>query len=277
MTTTDLTISSASLPDRMQFAKALAASNLVPDAFRGQPANILLATEYGNALGIGPAVALSEINVIKGTPTLSAAMMAGLARDAGHRVRVSGDAESATCTIIRADDPDFEHTATWTKKKAQDAGLWGRGHWAKDPGTMLRWRAISECVRFACSEVLGGLKYTPDEVASFSGGAPSAPQPQPEPVAEDADVVDAEVIVEPERTAEPGITQAQQRALHASLGEQGITDREVALNTISAFIGRELDSTKNLTKVEASSVIDALKEGADEAPAAEPPGWGRDS
>lgn len=33
---------------------------------------------------------------------------------------------------------------------------------------MLKWRAISECVRFACSEVLGGLKYTPEEVAEFS-------------------------------------------------------------------------------------------------------------
>ncbi|MFC8733139.1 hypothetical protein ACFT5B_11830 [Luteimicrobium sp. NPDC057192] len=275
MTATDLTVMSAPLPERMEYAKALAASNLLPQAFRQQPANALVAIEYGNALGIAPIVALSEINVINGTPSLSAALMASLARAAGHKVRTSGDAESATCTIERADDPGYEHTATWTKKKAQDASLWGRGHWAKDPGTMLRWRAISECVRFACPEVLAGIKYTPEEIVEFSGVAAPAPvqvqarqadrprsgnarlaaavQDHPAATAPVEDVQDAEVV------EEPGMTQAQSRKMGALMRELDLSDREIALAYVSGTIGRDVASRSELTKDEAGQVIDSLE------------------
>jgi hypothetical protein len=169
------TTESAPLPDRMEYAKALAVSSLIPKAFQHRPADVLVAVEYGNALGIAPIVALSEINVINGSPSLSASLMAALARQAGHKVRVTGNASSATCEIVRADDPGYTHTATWDEKKARDAGLWGKGFWAKDPATMLKWRSISECVRFACSEVLGGLKYTPEEIRDMQ---PQVGQPR---------------------------------------------------------------------------------------------------
>lgn len=278
MTTTDLAVTNASLPDRMEYARALAASNLLPDAFRGKPANALVAIEYGNALGIAPIVALSEINVISGTPSLSASLMAALARQAGHKVRVTGDAETATCTIVRGDDPDYEHTATWTKKKAQDAGLWGRGHWGKDPGTMLRWRAISEAVRFACSEVLGGLKYTPEEVVEFAGApthpvvVDATPVERPRsgtarlaeavqaqaPAAAKEEIHDAEVV-EDEPTDEAGITQAQSRKMGALMRGVGLADRASALAFVGATIGRAVESRNELTKDEASKVIDALE------------------
>jgi hypothetical protein len=148
---------------------------MIPKAFQKSPADIFVAIEYGNALGIAPIVALNEINVINGTPSLSASMMASLARNAGHRVRTQNlEDGSAVCEIIRSDDPEFTHRSVWNQAKAQAAGLWGKGHWAKDPATMLRWRAISECVRMACPEVLGGLKYTSEEVIEFTG----SPEPQ---------------------------------------------------------------------------------------------------
>lgn len=154
--------------DQMQMADAMAKANLLPRQYQQNPANVFVAIQMGDALGIKPIVAINEVNVINGTPSLSASLMQSLARAAGHKVRVSGDDTRAVCQIVRNDDPDYTHEAVWDQAKAQKAGLWGKGHWAKDPGTMLRWRAISECVRFACSEVLGGIKYTPDEVADFN-------------------------------------------------------------------------------------------------------------
>lgn len=168
-----------SVGERQHYASVLADANMIPKAFQKSPANIFVAIEYGNALGIAPIVALNEINVINGTPSLSASMMASLARSAGHRVRTKNEDDgSAVCEIIRADDPEFTHRSVWSEKKAKEAGLWGKGHWAKDPATMLRWRAISECVRLACPEVLGGLKYTVEEVIEFTG----SPAPSPAPV-----------------------------------------------------------------------------------------------
>ncbi|MFT9774206.1 hypothetical protein ACMZ29_16315 [Brevibacterium casei] len=170
-----------SVAEKQNYASILADANMIPKAFQRNPANVFVAIEYGNALGIQPIVALNEINVINGSPSLSASMMSSLARSAGHIVRTRNDDDgSAVCEIIRKDDPDFTHRSVWDQKKAQAAGLWGKGHWAKDPATMLRWRATSECVRMACPEVLGGLKYTPEEVAEFTSETPPpAPSPRP--------------------------------------------------------------------------------------------------
>lgn len=169
------------LADKIEYAKAMAASGLIPRVYQTQPANVLVAIEYGEALGLRPIVAMSEINVINGTPSLSASLMASLAREAGHKVRVESSANPprATCTIIRADDPTFEHVVTWDEQRARDNGLWGKGHWAKDPEVMLQWRAISACVRRACPEVLAGIKYTPEEVQEFTGPSTTATQVQP--------------------------------------------------------------------------------------------------
>ena len=104
------------------------------------------------------------------------------------------DDGSAVCEIIRSDDPEFTHRSTWDQKKAKDSGLWGKGHWAKDPSTMLRWRAISECVRMACPEVLGGLKYTPEETIEFTGSP--APQRQAAPVQQQEDTTDFYALLE---------------------------------------------------------------------------------
>jgi len=177
-----------SVSERQHYASVLADARMIPKAFQKSPADIFVAIEYGNALGIAPIVALNEINVINGTPSLSASMMASLARNAGHRVRTQNlEDGSAVCEIIRSDDPEFTHRSEWDQKKAQGAGLWGKGHWAKDPATMLRWRAISECVRMACPEVLGGLKYTSEEVIEFTAPQQAQRPQRPQPVQPEQD------------------------------------------------------------------------------------------
>lgn len=251
------TIEAAPLPDRMAYARALAEASIIPKAFQHRPADVLVAIEYGNALGIAPIVALSEINVIQGTPSLSASLMAALARQAGHKVRVFNTDNSATCEIVRSDDPDFIHSATWDEKKARAAGLWGKGHWAKDAVTMLRWRAVSECVRFACSEVLGGLKYSSDEVRDFSPEIAEPVQHKVTQVQSLADVVaQQEAVAEPEPEV-PLRTDAQSKKLAILIRKLGM-ERDESLALFSGWIGRELNSTKELTVPEASSVIDRL-------------------
>ena len=67
---------------------------------------------------------------------------------------------------------------------------------------MLEWRAIAACVRKACPEVLAGLRYTPEEVAEFTGPEqPTATTVRqvhtPTAPASLADVVDAEDTWQP--------------------------------------------------------------------------------
>ena len=165
----------AAVHARMQYARALAASGLLPDAYRGNPANVLLAIEYGQALGVKPIAALQGISVIKGKPTMSSDLMASVVRQAGHRLRIHQEGMSVTATLIRRDDPEFQFTATWDEQRARQAGLWGsRGPWSLYPEQMLRARAITEVCRQGASDCLFGVIYTPEEL-SPTGPPPAAP------------------------------------------------------------------------------------------------------
>lgn len=161
---TELAIYGASVPDRMQYAQALSGSGLLPEAYRGKPANVLVALEYGAALGIPPMVSIQQVHVVQGKPVASAQLIGALVRKAGHRLRVFGDATKARCEITRADDPDFTFVAEWTIERARDAKLTGKETWRAYPANMLKARAITECARDACPEALAGVSYTAEEL-----------------------------------------------------------------------------------------------------------------
>lgn len=266
---TDLTVPArASLPDKMQYAKVMAGSNLLPRQYQGNPANLLFALEYADALGVSPINAITSIHVIEGKPTASADLIAGLVRRAGHKLRVSGDDRTATAQIIRADDPDFTYEVTWTMDRAKAAGLAGKSVWKQYPAAMLRSRAITEVARMGASDALYGVIYTPEEVGAEvdADGEPTAPPrpapmptaapaPQPEPEPE-PEVIEAEVVADPQPD---GITQPQLKKMGALMREAGLTDRAGALAFVAETIGRDVESRNDLTKREAGQVIDALE------------------
>jgi hypothetical protein len=175
MTTTDIAVrrQAAAIPAKLQYAHELANSGLLPSQYRRNPANVLWAVEYGEMLGLPPMAAMTGVHVIEGKPTASAGLISALVRRAGHKLRVRGDSKSATCQIIRADDPDFTFEVTWTLRKngddnpsAEEAGLLGKGVWKNYPASMLKSRAITQCARDACEEALFGLHYTAEELGA---------------------------------------------------------------------------------------------------------------
>ncbi|MFE5895870.1 hypothetical protein ACFQ67_00315 [Streptomyces sp. NPDC056488] len=157
----------ASLPDMVRYAEHLAEANLLPRQYQQRPANVLYAMEYGRTLGITPLAAITGIHVIEGKPSASAALISGLVRQAGHKLRVRGDDKQAWAQIIRSDDPEYDgYQVTWTLERAKQAGLANKDVWKKYPAAMLKARAITEVARDACEEVLFGLHYTPEELGA---------------------------------------------------------------------------------------------------------------
>jgi hypothetical protein len=158
-----------------RFAQALAQAGLLPKAYRDQPGNVLLAMEYGRALGLPVATVLTSVHIIEGRPSMSAELMQALIRRAGHRIRITGDRQQATCAIVRKDDPDFTYTATFTMDDARAAKLVKPdSNWMKYPAAMLLARATSSCARQACADVLAGVSYVPEELGD--GTPPDALQ-----------------------------------------------------------------------------------------------------
>ena len=124
-------------------------------------------------LGLPPMAAMTGVHVIEGKPTASAGLISGLVRQAGHKLRVWGDNKSATCEITRSDDPEHPFTVTWTLRKepgdnpsAEVAELLGKKVWQQYPASMLKSRAITQCARDACEEILYGLHYTAEELGA---------------------------------------------------------------------------------------------------------------
>ena len=155
------------LAEQMRYAEALSGAGLVPDSFKRQPANVLVALDIARSMHESPWTVMSEMSVIGGRPSFSAKFIRSRVRQAGHRLRETYKDGVARAVIIRADDPDFEHVAEWDEAKARQHGLWDKGHWRKNPVLMLKNRALSECAREACYEVMGGVAYTSDEVMDF--------------------------------------------------------------------------------------------------------------
>lgn len=153
------------MTDRIEHAKIVAQSSLIPAEYRGKPADIVWAMDIGDALGVPYTQVMQSMVVARGKMTMSADLMGAVVRRAGHKLRLREDGDSVTATLLRNDDPDYEFTVTWDKAKAQAAGLWGsRGPWQQYPRQMLRARAITEVCRQGASDALAGTVYTPEEL-----------------------------------------------------------------------------------------------------------------
>lgn len=258
--TTDLTA-------HMEFARVATSgsgSSILPDVYRGNPANVLIAVNLGASMGLSPAESLYRIAVIKGKPSASAELIAANVRRAGHKLRVRGDEMTCTAQIIRADDPDFPFEVTRDMEWAKGMGLDKNDNYRKQPGTMLQWRAITAVARLACPEALYGVAYTPDELADDTRpAAASAPVTAAAFAPPDA-APDAEpeaVDPEPAQDDEPDARYWRKR-LFATLNERGITDADEQRQGIGHIIGREITSRSELTEDDAEKVVRHLEAGS---------------
>lgn len=176
-------------------AKRFAASDLVPSHLKGKEQNCFLFLMAANELDLGYITALANLYIIEtqNGPQISASAdyMVTRARMFGHTVRhkeegrPGSDDHRFTTTIIRKDDPGYEHQYTYSLSEAKQAGLYDVGKkqsaWYKFTRAMLRHRADSMCVRMACGEVLGVAKYTPEELGAevAEDGTPIITSAQP--------------------------------------------------------------------------------------------------
>jgi len=161
--------------------KAIGDTEFVPSQLRGRPGAILGAILYGRALGLDMSVSLREVNIIEGTPSLSATATLGLIRKAGHSVEISETEDSCTAEGIRADNGN-SHVSVFTTKDAERAKLTSKPNYQRYPGDMLRSRAVSRLARALFSDVFAGASiYSPEEAEEIAGSAASHPSPPPPP------------------------------------------------------------------------------------------------
>lgn len=159
-------------------ADALAQSDIIPNAYRRRPANVLVAALTGRQYGWDVLTAMRNGHVIEGTWGMKPEAMLGLVRRAGHSVTGEMSNDGATVTGKRADTGDTM-SVTFTVDDGVRAGLvtlkdgkpyarsksGGKLPWEQYPAMMCYWRAVALLCRSLFSDVTAGL-YTTEEIGA---------------------------------------------------------------------------------------------------------------
>lgn len=267
-----------------ELARGIAGTDFVPDAMRGKPAAVTAAILTGRELGVGPMTALAHIHIVKGKPGQSAQLMRSLIFSAGHQLRYV-ETTDTRCVVEgrRRGEEEWERvsfTADQAKRARIDLGAY--------PEDKLVARATSRLARRKFADVLGGLAYLPEELEDLDDGradvvpiesgatkkrtarrASAATATQVERV--DAPPAPEQVHDEPPLDDEPEVVEdtlsrEQMTKIAAQMGDLGITDRDDALTYVADVIGREVATRNELTRAEASRLIEHMALALGEVP-----------
>jgi hypothetical protein len=197
------------MTEAMEFSKLVATSSMVPAAYRGKPADVLLAVQMGAELGLAPMQALQSIAVVNGRPTVYGDAMMALVRSSRRCESIheyyegEGDNLVAVCVARRVREPD-PIIGRFSVADAKRAKLWGKaGPWSDHPKIMLKHRARGFCLRDGFADLLRGI-ITREEADDYPIDAvrrdpidvtPAAPVD----TAADLDAFAAEPMVDEER------------------------------------------------------------------------------
>lgn len=260
-----------------RLAAPLCRTDFVPQHFRGKEDSATAAILYGAEAGLSPLQALQGIFVIGGRPGMYARVMHALTLAAGHEVWTEESTDSRAVVCGRRKDARHEERVVVTMDQARKAGWTSNKKYATEPATMLLARAQSQLCRRIAPDALLGLAYSVEELEDETTPTVTvaAQQPAkrvarkavaPAPPADEPPLDDEPTpAAEPDEPATDGITPPQLKKLHAAMGDRGFSDRAAGLDYLSQVIGRDITTSKDLTKDEASRVIDLLENGVSEA------------
>jgi hypothetical protein len=270
-----------------QAAEVLARTDFVPATMKGKPEQVAAAMMKGYELDIDPLDALANIYSVHGRIGFYAEFMRRRIIQAGHEIRiVEANDSRAVIEGRRAGSQDWQRVS-FTAQQAQKAKIDLSGY----PEDKLVARATSRLCKRVFPEVLSGAAIAEDlmddvaavHVPSERADAPAAvtagtvqrkrrPAVAPSPRSEPPAVVDVSAADEPllpgdtETAGQEMSTPAQWQKLAILLGkEPELTERDAKLAYLATQFGRPFGSSKELTKVEASQLIDFLENPAPDA------------
>jgi hypothetical protein len=245
-------------------ADALARTMFVPKHFQGKPADCAAAILAGAEVGLSPVQALRSMYVIAGTPAMYARTMVALTQRHGHKVWTEKETPTEVVVCGQRHGSERVEKVRFTFDQARAAGYTNNIKYRTDPQSMLYARAASIVCRRIAADALLGIPFSAEELEDDAA-------PRPDTVTVSRLTLQPEDAAKPVQDQEDGISSAQTQKLHALFRRAGISDRSERLEYAAAVVGRQLTSSKELTRSEASAVIDQLETGqGDEQPWVEP-------
>lgn len=167
------TLEPMNLKEAWEFAEIVAKSELAPKDYRGKPANIIVAIQFGKELGIPPMQALQGISVINGRPGLWGDLMWAIVTSHPEFMEAEEVTTEQQSTVKLTRKGRKPVTESFTLEDAKRAGLLGKDSpWKTYPKRMLMWRARTFAARTLFPDALKGM-ISAEEASDipYEGGA----------------------------------------------------------------------------------------------------------
>jgi len=197
--------------------KMLASSDLVPQQFRGNIPNCVIALNIASRLRADPFAVLQSLYIVHGRPSWSAQFLISMVNASGRytplQYRMTGQGDSAACVAWakHIETGDVVEGPEVSIAMAKAEGWYGKSgsKWQTLPDLMLRYRAAGFFARLYCPDLCLGMR-TMEEEADIQKSHPRetvpifVPPSRPESYTDnnnsDTIIIDAE---EPEEKNEP--------------------------------------------------------------------------
>lgn len=159
-------------------AKTLATSSLVPQNYRNNPADCLIALDMANRTGFSPLHVMQNLFVIQGKPSWAGQFCAALINNSRRYtpleyvrlLKEDGTTNGYYCRATRLlDNKEIEGTpVTWDMVRGEGWDKKNGSKWQTMPDLMFHYRAAAFFIREHAPELLCGLQ-TIEEVQDVKG------------------------------------------------------------------------------------------------------------
>lgn len=150
-------------------AKALCASDLVPQQYRNNVANTLVALEIAQRIGASPLMVMQNLNIIHGRPSWGSSFIIAAINGSGKftALRFVGDLQQgikAVCTEKATGEPIEGPAVTMEMAKAEGWVDKAGSKWKTMPELMMRYRAAAFFGRLYAPEITMGMHSTEEVI-----------------------------------------------------------------------------------------------------------------
>lgn len=155
------TLTPRDIGQAMEFSKLIASSNLAPPAYKGKPADVLIAVQIGAELGVQPMQALQNVAVINGRPCIwgdlgrALLLRSGLLEDQSE---IFDESTQTARAVLKRKGIGEPFVGEFSMADAERAKLAGKDTYRSYPRDMLGWRAWWRAARKGFSDVLKGVQ-----------------------------------------------------------------------------------------------------------------------
>ncbi len=166
---------SAQFEHSQRVAKMLSVSSMIPEIFRNNIPNTMIALEMANRIGATPLMVMQNLYIVHGKPSWSSTFIISAINACGRfgplRFDVTGEGETLACIAWCNERKTGEKLAgpkiTFEMAKAEGWVSKAGSKWKTMPELMIRYRAAAFFGRLYAPDILMGM-HTVEEIDDFT-------------------------------------------------------------------------------------------------------------